>query len=542
MDTYPVNAAHNPLLVVPGAAGSILKARSKAMPSNEFVVWPRLSASNFLEKFLWVLPENPDSTEINDINQDYEIFVPMDDHGLFACSDLAKGVYSGALPKFIQKFTGYFCSIVEFFESKGYVKGVNLFGCPFDWRKSLLNKETHSMLKDRVEFAYFSSGNLPVDVVCHSMGGLLFKVFLAKQPAEWVAKYVRNFITLATPWRGGSGGVLNSLILGYNGFLPSTIFPNKSFRGIQINSPSAYSCLPIDLYDPPRIFVNSEKDGWLCFTPLSSSQTPPSNTEQIGDVSDVSSVDDEFDHVIYKCEECCEVYAVLKCINCEGFLCQRCFDTTHVSKLLKRHKTVKLAATKAEREEELAKSGWGEIRRTLDSLFVSPSSLATEVYQETESSSSLSKLLRKLELPFSPDSSSWKLHTKDISELWSKLTDEGTMGDLLFKVRTQHLKEAVMVKTLTPSFTSTKYFNIYGAEVPTPYHSVFSKPIKKFSELSDLTPTYLTYRSGDGTVPISSACDTGMNPTRNIQIDGVGHVDILHSKDVINIIYEILSS
>ncbi|KAL0244682.1 hypothetical protein GEMRC1_008764 [Eukaryota sp. GEM-RC1] len=120
------NSCKNPVVLIPGAAGSILKARSKSDPTNDFIVWPRLNSAMYLEKFCWIVPESELSTSVNDVNVDFEIYVPMDDFGLFALSDLGRGIYSGDLPRFFRKFTGYFISIIELLEEHGYQRGVDL--------------------------------------------------------------------------------------------------------------------------------------------------------------------------------------------------------------------------------------------------------------------------------------------------------------------------------------------------------------------------------------------------------------------------------
>ncbi|KAL0245301.1 hypothetical protein GEMRC1_009380 [Eukaryota sp. GEM-RC1] len=116
------------------------------------------------------------------------------------------------------------------------------------------------------------------------MGNLLTKAFLALQSPTWVSKYVRTFFSLAAPWKGGSGAVFNSVIIGYNGGLPIN---QRAFRGIQVNSPASYACLPVDLADPPRIFIQHETDGWMVFAPTAKTVSPVFHEEIVTETTGV---------------------------------------------------------------------------------------------------------------------------------------------------------------------------------------------------------------------------------------------------------------
>ena len=44
--------------------------------------------------------------------------------------------------------------------------------------------------------SYKNNGNLPVIIVCHSMGCLMIYMHLDKKSQEWRDKYIKNLITL----------------------------------------------------------------------------------------------------------------------------------------------------------------------------------------------------------------------------------------------------------------------------------------------------------------------------------------------------------
>ncbi|KAL0213490.1 hypothetical protein RCL1_007116 [Eukaryota sp. TZLM3-RCL] len=549
----------HPIVFVPGAAGTILKARLRSDPSQNFTVWPTLQPSSSIEKYLWMTPISEDSTYTEDLNTEYEIYIPDDDYGLFAISDLAKGLFSSTLPRFIRKYTGYFCTIIEHFESKGYKKGEHLFGCGYDWRKSLLDERSLNKLKSTIELAVKSTG-LPCDVISHSLGGLLTRSFLALQDPQWVSTHVRSFIAMGTGWLGASGSVLNLLIQGYNGGV--NFIPSRAFKGIQVNSSAAYACLPTDLPSPPRVFVKSETEGWLVFSPTPSSceqhldleqhdRTFPPTPRSLRDnsPSPTSSIVSEKNII---CDECLEASAVMKCLNCDGVLCDACYTETHSSRLLSRHKVSKLI----ENEAEVNETSWGQIKNSLRNMLhfgpsSTPSSTASpavstykpvEIINEDDESWFSRFFGSKTDLPHPMDSAKWESSVRNINELWSLLTEPGTLEDVLFKVRKSHLKEAQRIRTLIPQFLTTKFYNIFGANLDTPYHCCFTKPVKTFSQLCkpDMTCTYSSV-SGDRTIPAVSAMNHGMVCQRNIQVNDTGHVEMLHSREVVSIIDDIVS-
>ena len=121
---------------------------------------------------------------------------------------------------------------------EAYVPDESLFGFPYDFRQSVRHAATLDALTAALQYASrrahrhrrrhrtsssssssstitTSSSSSPshqndddddegvvkVDVVSHSMGGLVFKALLVHRPAV-VEKYVRKWVTIATPFGG----------------------------------------------------------------------------------------------------------------------------------------------------------------------------------------------------------------------------------------------------------------------------------------------------------------------------------------------------
>lgn len=85
-------------------------------------------------------------------------------------------------------------------EALGYKEGADLFAFHYDWRRS--NFETADTL--RAFLAAKGLAGKPVDIVAHSMGGLVTTIYLQKYAGE---QKVRNFIAMGTPFFGAAKAV-----------------------------------------------------------------------------------------------------------------------------------------------------------------------------------------------------------------------------------------------------------------------------------------------------------------------------------------------
>ncbi|KKT55599.1 MAG: VCBS repeat-containing protein [Microgenomates group bacterium GW2011_GWC1_44_23] len=94
-----------------------------------------------------------------------------------------------AIPSFVKNYDG----IVQSFKNAGFVEGTDLFVFPYDWRKPLTN------LADDLN-TFINSKNLAdkVDLVGHSMGGLVARAYAQKYGVEKVDK----ILTAGSPHLG----------------------------------------------------------------------------------------------------------------------------------------------------------------------------------------------------------------------------------------------------------------------------------------------------------------------------------------------------
>lgn len=149
--------------------------------------------------------------------------------------------------------TDIYDSTIKFLEDEGYKQGIDLFVFPYDWRKDI---ETEAdKLLDFIDAVIVETKSENVDVLAHSMGGLLTRSVLAQ--SDSVGK-IRKVVTLGTPILGATKALA---VLYYQKMcfidLPWYIHLWKGECLIQKdimamtlqNHPSAYQLLPSRMFD-----------------------------------------------------------------------------------------------------------------------------------------------------------------------------------------------------------------------------------------------------------------------------------------------------
>ncbi|KAJ4754858.1 Lecithin-cholesterol acyltransferase-like 4 [Rhynchospora pubera] len=170
-DVTAPNPELDPVLLVPGIGGSMLNAIDENGKTER--VWVRIfGADHEFRTKLW--PRfDPSSGKTISVDEKIKIEVPEDRHGLYAIDVLD--------PDMIIESEGvcyYHDMIVEMIKW-GYQEGKTLFGFGYDFRQSNRLQETLDRFASKLESAYASSGGKKINVVTHSMGGLLVKCFMA---------------------------------------------------------------------------------------------------------------------------------------------------------------------------------------------------------------------------------------------------------------------------------------------------------------------------------------------------------------------------
>ncbi len=221
----PENSSEKvPVIIIPGIMGSYLNKNDKKGTE----VWP--SAGNLL--------------------------LNKDDGQLDVLLDLKNLFTKGVLKKTL--FANYFADLEESLGLNGFKEKDSLFFFGYDWRQDVDNlawkgvSSTTKTLAEYINEVRVKTGSEKVDIVAHSMGGLLVKSYLNHFGEE--NNNIRKFIDIATPHLG-SPFAPKTLIFGDNigsDLLGKDVVSPKKIKEISQNFPSIYALIPSKNYYDDR--------------------------------------------------------------------------------------------------------------------------------------------------------------------------------------------------------------------------------------------------------------------------------------------------
>lgn len=119
------------------------------------------------------------------------------------------------------------------------------------------NKEWFLKVQRLTEEAYEKNDNQRVTFIGHSMGGLMILQFLHQMSSAWKETYVKQMITLSTPW-GGSVQALQALSVGYD--FHSSMVSTSKMKEVQETCPSLVWLLPSPYFWKPNETLVRTKD------------------------------------------------------------------------------------------------------------------------------------------------------------------------------------------------------------------------------------------------------------------------------------------
>jgi len=207
----------NPVILIPGITATYLNRDY----GDKSEIWPDVGRLLFSpdDSFLNDLVLNIDGTQ----NPEYPI-VPGD--------IIRKMVTVHVFDRLIEELTNV-----------GYIEGTDLFVFPYDWRLS--TESTAVLLKDKIDEILSDTNQEKVDIVAHSMGGLVVKKYIKDNGEE----KIDQLIFLGTPQLGAPKAfkvLMYGDNMGYK-FLFMNLNKIRS-KFMSQNMPSAYELLPSSKY------------------------------------------------------------------------------------------------------------------------------------------------------------------------------------------------------------------------------------------------------------------------------------------------------
>ncbi|KAL6142998.1 hypothetical protein ACLB2K_061273 [Fragaria x ananassa] len=219
-----------PVLLISGIGGSILTCKKKNKLGFDTRVWIRILLADLeFKKKLWSL-YNPLTGYTETLDKDTEIVVPDDDYGLYAIDILDPSAFVKCIH--LQEVY-YFHDMIDMLLGCGYKKGT-----------TLIDKLMED-LKVKLETAYKASGGRKVNIISHSMGGLLVMCFMSLHH-EVFSKYVSKWICIGCPFQGAPGCINDSLLTGLQFVegLESFFFVSRwTMHQLLVECPSIYEML-----------------------------------------------------------------------------------------------------------------------------------------------------------------------------------------------------------------------------------------------------------------------------------------------------------
>lgn len=187
-----------PVVFIPGIGGSELKTINTVLWS-----FPDGHGGTYNHTYpagekVWV----NEGEAINPGNDDYFDILRMNSDGLTSVANLD---ITGNM------FAGSYQGTIDFLTSAGYTLNKDLFIFPYDWRRDIAT--TAPLLDQKIESIKTQTGSQKVDIIAHSLGGLVARNYI-NDPTK--AEKVRKLINLGTPHLGAVEFLKN---LNYGGCL-----------------------------------------------------------------------------------------------------------------------------------------------------------------------------------------------------------------------------------------------------------------------------------------------------------------------------------
>lgn len=228
----------DPVLLVPGVAGSILKAVDSTSGRDERV-WVRIIGADYKFRTKLWSKFDPSSGQTVSLDPDTSVIVPEDRYGLYAIDILDPDLVVGC------DCVYYFHDMIVEMIKWGFQEGKTLFGFGYDFRQSNRLPGTLERFAAKLESVYNASGGKKINIISHSMGGLLVKCFMSLH-SDIFEKYVSNWIAIAAPFQGAPGYITSTFLNGMSfveGWEQNFFISKWNMHQLLIECPSIYELM-----------------------------------------------------------------------------------------------------------------------------------------------------------------------------------------------------------------------------------------------------------------------------------------------------------
>lgn len=258
-----------PVILVPGDGGNQLYAKLNRSSSVHYFC--QLKTSDYFELWLnleeitpYVIDCLVENLKLNYNNQTKET---LNSDGVdirikgFGQTDTVEYIDSSKL-----SLSTYFGLIVNALVTKAkYVRGVNVRGAPYDWRKAPDElHEYYKSLTQLVEETYEMNNQTRIMLVAHSMGNPVSLYWMNNYVTqEWKDKYIRYFVSLSPPW-GGAIKPLRLMASGDN--IDVIIVRPLAARPYQRSAPSTAFLMPsYNFWGADEVLVSRPKRNYTVY-------------------------------------------------------------------------------------------------------------------------------------------------------------------------------------------------------------------------------------------------------------------------------------
>ena len=233
------NNPHVPVVIIPGILGSILV---DATTSRDKLLWPGPVMLGGNIEPLRLPPSGKGNLEF-DVRPTGLVGLvdPLSSLALFIGNPLAQlssAWFREQIPDTL-RLLSYYGGLITAFQTAGYIPGEDLFTFPYDWRRDLL--ETSALLASEIENILAQTGADGVDIVAHSMGGLLVRAYANTTDSP----PLRMLVMMGTPSHGSPDafvGLHRELGKG------RLLLEDKNAQELSANWPSVFQLLPTPEY------------------------------------------------------------------------------------------------------------------------------------------------------------------------------------------------------------------------------------------------------------------------------------------------------